>query len=263
MRWRLAQSLHVPFREVNGLAPGRSRASDGTIGNLAHAGRNSDHNPWVLDGAVGVVRARDLTHDPAGGFDAHAFAEAMRLRAHGGHPAFGVGAYIISAARIASAKTDWAWAPYNGVNAHRQHVHFSVGRERASYDSPASWVSAVTITSPPKVEAGMTPAQLVQLETTVKRVKDLHEWMSAMKGAGYPAIDGQPATPAPRLIQEIHYWLNTEGKDLGLGIDSLLASEAVNDPDIIAEALAAAMPADIAGRVVDALAARIGKVAGT
>ena len=69
IQWRVAQSLETLRFQLNAMAPGRSKASDGGIGDTDHQNRNSDHNPWVLDGSRGVVTARDFTHDPAGGCD--------------------------------------------------------------------------------------------------------------------------------------------------------------------------------------------------
>ena len=73
--WRLAPSLIAFEQEANRLAPRRSQASDGSIGDAAHRARVSDHNP---DG--GWVHGLDLTHDPRGGFDAHAHGRSIAAR---------------------------------------------------------------------------------------------------------------------------------------------------------------------------------------
>ncbi|WP_370246893.1 hypothetical protein [Nocardioides sp.] len=138
MAWRLAASLTVLLEEVNAVAPARSRVSDGTIGDPAHAARVSDHNP----NAAGVVRAVDITDDPAGGCDGTVLAENVRLLGLAGHPALGAGAYVIHDGRIASATDDgapWDWEPYGGSNPHTQHVHISVATAAAGYDSRAPW----------------------------------------------------------------------------------------------------------------------------
>lgn len=140
MSWRVADSLGVLLDEINAAAPNRSTISDGSIGDAAHASRTSDHNPWVIDSnGVGVVRARDFTHDPADGCDAGAIAEAVRRLGLAGHPALGSGAYVIWDRRIASDTHGWVWRTYSGSNPHSHHVHVSVATAAAGYDSTAPW----------------------------------------------------------------------------------------------------------------------------
>jgi hypothetical protein len=148
MSWRVARSLEVLLAEVNAAAPRRSKASDGSIGDVAHqkAG-TSDHLP----NPAGVVRARDFTNDPSGGLDSSDLAERIRLLAIKGHPALGSGAYVISDGRIASATYGWAWRPYSGANPHDHHCHVSVATLASGYDSMAPWgVLAKPAPSKPK-----------------------------------------------------------------------------------------------------------------
>lgn len=131
--WRLAKSLQTLRTQVNEAHPNRSKASDGTIGDAAHASTASDHNP----NRNGVVCALDLTHDPANGFDAHALAEHLRLNRHPNLR------YLISNARIAGWWTNWEWQPSSG---HTKHIHVSVGtlgvadgQTYDNYDSSQLW----------------------------------------------------------------------------------------------------------------------------
>ena len=138
--WRLAKSLIRLRQEVNALAPMRSKASDGSIGDAAHATRNSDHNPWVRDNGSGVVTAIDITHDPAGGLSAQNLAEALRAMRD---PRV---KYIIWNRRIANSKPigaapAWAWRPYKGSNPHTKHIHISVKPVKAAFDSTSSWLT--------------------------------------------------------------------------------------------------------------------------
>ena len=55
VEWRMAKSLDALLAKVNALSPNRNKTSDGGIGDAEHASRGSDHNPWVTDGALGVV----------------------------------------------------------------------------------------------------------------------------------------------------------------------------------------------------------------
>lgn len=139
LSWRVARSLSVLRRQVDGLAPGRSKASDGTIGDAAHASRDSDHNPWVVDAGVGVVTAMDITHDPAHGCDAGALAQRIVA---GRDPRV---KYVISNRRIANSASiggaaPWTWRPYGGSNPHEKHVHVSVKAQRAAYDDESPWM---------------------------------------------------------------------------------------------------------------------------
>lgn len=134
MTWRLAKSLNTLRDQINAQYPGRNKSSDGTIGDAAHASRSSDHNPWVRDGATGVVTACDISHDPANGVDAGVFANLLvasrdpRIK------------YIIWNRQIVSSETSpWQWRRYTGSNPHNKHVHISVKSSKALYDDDRPW----------------------------------------------------------------------------------------------------------------------------
>lgn len=133
MAWRPAKSLVVLLDQVNTLAPRRSKASDGTIGDTAHSSRASDHNP----NSVGVVQALDITHDPSHGMDTYALAEQFRLAKDQRIK------YVISNRKIMSGTEQsnpaWVWRPYNGVNPHDLHIHVSVKNDPTHYDDTALW----------------------------------------------------------------------------------------------------------------------------
>jgi hypothetical protein len=121
------------LRQVNERWPVRDKSSDGTIGDAAHAARESDHNP----NSDGVVCARDITHDPAHGFDSYAFADMLLLNKDERIK------YVISNRRISSgtgqSNAAWVWRRYSGANAHDHHVHISVKGDAAHYDNTAPW----------------------------------------------------------------------------------------------------------------------------
>ncbi|WP_222019981.1 hypothetical protein [Rhizobium laguerreae] len=136
--WRSAQSIATLLRQVNQMAPRRNKASDGIIGDAAHATRDSDHNPWVLDAGKGVVTAIDITNDPRNGCSAEAIAERVRASRD---PRV---KYIIWNRRISHYQAKdgvppWAWKRYAGSNPHDKHVHISVRPEKALYDSTNPW----------------------------------------------------------------------------------------------------------------------------
>lgn len=136
--WREAKALVTLRNQVNAMAPRRSKASDGTIGDAAHQSRDSDHNPWVIDDGEGVVTALDITNDPRHGCSADAIAEAIR-RSRDSRVK-----YIIWNRRIASSTAigrfpAWAWRRYGGDNPHTKHVHISVQPDKVAYDSDRAW----------------------------------------------------------------------------------------------------------------------------
>lgn len=140
--WRPAESMLALRDQINARFPGRSKASDGILGDIRHCGggapKTSDHCPWVRDGSKGVVTAIDITNDPAHGCVSEAIAQALIA---GRDPRI---KYVISNRKIAASypaggKPAWTWRPYNGDNPHNKHFHLSVLPDKALYDSRASW----------------------------------------------------------------------------------------------------------------------------
>lgn len=149
----MARSLEVLRGEINRIAPYRSKQSDGGIGDQAHAGSASDHNP----NSAGVVCARDFTHDPAAGADMHRISQRIvAVRP----PAL---KYVIWNRRIWSvARAAEGWRAYKGVNPHTKHMHVSVGkgpdgRSTGPYDDTSTW--------------GLTPAAPAVQESDVIDLK--------------------------------------------------------------------------------------------
>ena len=134
MSWYVARSLDTLLDEINASAPGRNKASDGSIGDADHSSRESDHNPCDDHNAV---CARDFTHDPGAGFDSHAFAYWLVARCSAGIE--NRCKYVISNYQIASASQAWVWRPYDGSNPHSHHVHVSVAHPQSLFDDPAGW----------------------------------------------------------------------------------------------------------------------------
>jgi hypothetical protein len=127
MAWRVAGSLSVYIRQINAVAPRRGRASDGTIGDRAHQGTNSDHNPRRIAGlgSIGVVTAADITHDPNRGCDIGAIGESLRLSRDPRIKYFIFNHRLFSSYR-ANGIAPWTWRRYSGDNPHVHHGHLSV-----------------------------------------------------------------------------------------------------------------------------------------
>lgn len=115
--WKLAAALCTLEDQVNAKYPGRSKASDGSIGDLAHSARTSDHNV-----KNGYCHAIDLTNDPQNGFSSEKFAQAL-LDAQ--DPRL---SYVISNKKIGSGPSGTQpgkWRKYAGANPHDHHCHIS------------------------------------------------------------------------------------------------------------------------------------------
>ena len=132
--WIVAESLERLRAQLNALAPSRSKASDGSIGDPSHQakGSASDHNPWLVLGGQAIVSARDFTHDPAGGLDCRRLRDAL-IRARDSRIK-----YMIFAGEITSGAggpRPWVRRPYGGPSPHEHHLHLSVVADQRCRDS--------------------------------------------------------------------------------------------------------------------------------
>jgi hypothetical protein len=127
--WRLANSLVTLRDQINTTYPNRNKASDGTIGDVAHQaqGEASDHNP----NAAGVVTAMDITNDPGNGLDVQKLADNIAASRDARIK------YMIFNDRIMipSNASGWTWV-FHYEGSHRQHLHVSVWGD---YDKETKW----------------------------------------------------------------------------------------------------------------------------
>ncbi len=142
----LVPALTALRDEFNRLAPGRDKTSDGWIGDPAHAGSPSDHNPDETGNTGGSsdadnideVHALDVDADlrKAGWsmqkcvdilLDRHRRGLDNRLK------------YIIFNKRIWSADWGWASRPYSGANLHTMHAHFSTRYTAVQENDARPW----------------------------------------------------------------------------------------------------------------------------
>lgn len=187
MGWRIANSLEQLRKQLNTAFPNRSKASDGGIGDAAHASRSSDHNPWVKDShGVGVVTARDFTHDPKGGLDCHWLAKQL-VRSRDSRIK-----YIIWNRQICSSeKSPWQWRPYSGANAHTHHLHISVKPQSQFYDSIMDWDLDIAVTKSPL--AGVTESEADKIiEENLVPIDSAAEKPAAAVDSNPPRSEDQP-----------------------------------------------------------------------
>jgi hypothetical protein len=140
MTWRNCLASVYLVDEVNAAWPNRDKASDGTLGDPAHAARVSDHNP----NEAGVVRARDIDRDLGAdssgrGRDMRWLANHLRQLAIGGDPRLNDGGYLIYNGQICGGSKGWEWRDYDGTNPHISHLHISFARGASGYDNRGPW----------------------------------------------------------------------------------------------------------------------------
>lgn len=126
--WRLAKSLVKLREQINAAYPDRDKTSDGSVGDLSHMQRRSDHNPDM----AGVVRAIDIDADLSPILNIRGLVDVLfnskdpRIK------------YLIFNGRI-TEKGLTGWKTYHGANAHKHHCHISVSSDRGLYDDDTDW----------------------------------------------------------------------------------------------------------------------------
>jgi peptidoglycan hydrolase-like protein with peptidoglycan-binding domain len=165
--WYAAPSLVALRKEVDARWPGRSRSSDGVIGDTRHAARTNSHNPvggggGPRVGTHGAVHAMDIT---SSGIEVR-----LLLSAVVGDPRVW---YVIHDGQIWSRTTGWAPVAYRG-DPHTTHVHVNLredsqGAAVASESDTRSWFGNKTGTSPaflrnPAAASTLTTEQTIRLQ---------------------------------------------------------------------------------------------------
>ncbi len=123
--WYPAPSLVKLRAEIDARWPGRSRISDGVIGDLRHSGTRNSHNPvgmptGPLVGTRGAVHAMDIT---ASGIDVQSVLNAVI-----GDPRVW---YVIHGGRIWSRTYGWA-ARRQAGDPHTTHIHINLREDGPS-----------------------------------------------------------------------------------------------------------------------------------
>ncbi len=120
MAARLVRAGVTLRNQVNAKWPNRDKASDGWIGDAAHAARKSDHNP----DADGWVHALDIDKD---GIDADRLANELVAYARNLEPGSRRLKNIVFKGRVASGTYPdkfWIWRSDPDLG-HYQHIHIS------------------------------------------------------------------------------------------------------------------------------------------
>lgn len=121
----LAPCLVDLIDETDKLFPNRNWLSDGSIGDYAHAARQSDHNP----GSDRIVEALDITDDDASDCDmSRLFAHLIATRDK--RVKYLIHNYTTWKSYAKNGIPAWTPIPYTGPNKHIKHGHISAAKDQ-------------------------------------------------------------------------------------------------------------------------------------
>jgi hypothetical protein len=247
--WILVPSLVSLRNEFNRLSPGRDKASDGSIGDAAHAQTPSDHNPDETGSTpfedadnINEVHAIDVDSDlRRSGWNMQKAVEIIVLRHRGGRDDRLQN--VIYNRRIWSRQWGWTARVYTGPSAHTEHAHFSARYTTAQENNTGAW--------------GLLEAEDDDMATITQT--DFNARMDAWWNA---RMAPTAADNAQRTALRLAPWQQEVGRT-GMSTHNVLFGEMLNllreiaaeDPQQLAELVVAGMDYQaIANAVVGALA---------
>jgi hypothetical protein len=196
---RLAPALLTLLHQLQAAYPGQgwiNSPQTGTIGDRAHRREpSSDHNPWLdstvraLDVAVnvsGVPGIVTVTDGPPGAELAAMVNRMFALK----DPRVWPDGYAIFRARITDPANPGGTKPYAGDDPHLYHVHISVSRNPAGFNSTEPWPlsgesssSSGGVKIPPPVVSGGRMFRIIHnVQTNAYRLVMPGVW-SALEGS--------------------------------------------------------------------------------
>lgn len=170
--WVKAAWIPPLFAAFDARFPNRTKGSDGTIGDLAHAEGVSGHNPDDTPGVtaerqdadnIPEVRAADVTNDlrsPEG----FTMWDCVQAILHGPAVERDRLIYMICDGKIWRADNGWREEDYTGSDQHRGHGHFSGHPDADGNAGP--WTSIENLGRDEDMGASFGPVQLERSGTT-------------------------------------------------------------------------------------------------
>lgn len=202
--WYAAPSLVTLRKEVDARWPGRSRASDGVIGDTRHAARTNSHNPVGGAGGPGVgtrgaVHAIDIT---ASGIDVQAVLSAVVGDARVW--------YVIHDGQIWSRTTGWAPVAHRG-DPHTTHIHVNLREDDqavavAAENDTRPWFGGGSVS--PAFLSGTTAPTLTRAQTTRLQQALLSKGYAIPAGA--TGTYGAQTTAAVAAFQRDQGWSGSQ-----------------------------------------------------
>lgn len=268
--WILIPCLVCLRDEFNRLSPGRDKASDGSIGDVAHQHEASDHDPDDTPGLrtpytdadnIPEVHAIDVDDDlRKAGWSMDRCLQIIIGRHRGGQDDRLQN--IIYNRRIWSRSWGWTARAYTGASAHTEHAHFSARYTTAQEADTRPW----GLLDPQQLTEGDDMAAITQADFNAR----MDGWWLARMSPTAPENKARAAlriAPWQQLVgrtgKSTHEVLfgdmlamlqSAAGDDATTIIAGVLAGL---NPQQIADAVTAAMPADQAKKVADEIAARM------
>lgn len=206
-QWFLAPSLAGLRAELDARWPGRSRVSDGSVGDARHQASDNGHNPvghpnGPGNGTPGAVHALDIT---AAGIDVDAVLRAV-IGDHRVH-------YVIHDGRIWSTTTGWAARVHSG-DPHYSHIHISLrdstpGGAVAAENDTSRWLSR---SARPTRALGRVSARDSGAATGASlRRNEIRALQRALIARGYPIAAGPTGTYGPATIEAVAAFQRAQG----------------------------------------------------
>lgn len=206
--WILVPCLVSLRSEFNALAPDRSKASDGAVGDVAHSGSSSDHNPdetgrtpYEDADNVNEVHAIDVDKDlNRSGWTMDRAVQTIVTRHRAGLDDRLQN--VIWKRRVWSASWNWEPRAYTGANAHTEHAHFSARYMPAQERDVSPWgllpapTPAPARPAPEQEELPVEQAQFDKLMTGWARSEDGRAALARAVLAYDPGKDAKGAVPA-------------------------------------------------------------------
>jgi hypothetical protein len=198
--WVLVPCLKSLFAEFDQLAPNRDRASDGAVGDRAHAAKgSSDHLPDEETPALrskdsdglNEVHAIDVDRDlRLPGWSMERVVQTIVTRCRSG--AETRLQYVIFNRKIWSKSWGWTARAYTGANAHDHHAHFSARYDTASEQNTKPW-GLLAANTPEEDDMPITEGEWKRLEALFGAVPNAVWERNIGKATGTPSLTAQSA----------------------------------------------------------------------
>jgi len=247
--WILVPCLVALRSEVNALAPGRDKSSDGSIGDTAHSQSSSDHNPDETGStpsedadSINEVHAIDVDKDlRRSGWTMQKVVEIIVVRHRQGRD--NRLQNVIFNGRIWSRSWGWTARSYTGANPHDHHAHFSARYTTAQERDTRPW--------------GLLEAEDDDMATITQSDFNarMDAWWNARMSANAKDNPQRTALRSAPWQQTVGRTGRTTHEVLFADMLTLLKQAAEEDPEQVAKLVLAGMDYQaIANAVVGALA---------